>query len=161
MADEKAPALRPDALEFCRIGPEWESGLAQFFVALDRHGDTRHFHPHPFTQSEAHRISTYPGADLYYVATTGREVLAYGMLRGWDQGFETPSLGIAVHPQQRGTGLARAFMLFLHAAARGRGARRIRLKVYPDNLPAVRLYTSLGYQIVGEESGQLVACVDL
>jgi ribosomal protein S18 acetylase RimI-like enzyme len=95
------------------------------------------------------------------VAKQGSEVLAYGMLRGWESGFEIPSLGIAVHPLHRGTGVARAFMLFLHDAARGRGARRIRLKVYPDNLAALRLYTALGYQVVGEESGQLVAYVDL
>jgi len=46
------------------------------------------------------------------------------MLRGWDEGYETPSLGIAVHPDARGLGLARTFMGFLHAAASFQGAAR-------------------------------------
>lgn len=160
MAAETSRSPSP-GLEFCRVGPAHADGLAALLAALQENGDSRHFHPHPLTADEARRISAYDGADLYYVAKAGSEVLAYGMLRGWDSGFDTPSLGIAVRPGQRGSGLGHAFMLFLHAAARARGAPRIRLKVYPDNLSALRLYTGLGYTVVGEESGQLVASVEL
>jgi ribosomal protein S18 acetylase RimI-like enzyme len=67
------------------------------------------------------------------------------MLRGWDEGYEVPSLGIAVLASARGTGLGRTFMQFLHSAARLQGAPRVRLKVYPENAAAWRLYESLGY----------------
>ena len=83
------------------------------------------------------------------------------MLRGWDQGFAVSSLGIATHAAARGIGLGRALMLYLHAEARRRGARRIRLKVYPDNRVAVELYRTLGYVFAGElEEGQLVGPKD-
>jgi ribosomal protein S18 acetylase RimI-like enzyme len=148
-------------LEFCRVSARHGPSLAGFFQALCSAGDERWFHPHPLTEAHAARLATYVGRDLYYVATRGDAVLAYGLLRGWDEGYETPSLGIAVHPAARGRGLARPFMTFLHAAARQQGARRIRLKVYPDNTPARRLYESLGYRLEPGSDGQLVGFCQL
>jgi ribosomal-protein-alanine N-acetyltransferase len=155
------PVSDPLALEFCRIGPSLETRLAAFFDALTARGDDRWFHPHPFTAAEAARLCAYRGRDLYYAAATSATVLAYGMLRGWDEGYETPSLGVAVHPDARGLGLARAFMGFLHAAASFQGARRVRLKVYPDNAPARRLYESLGYTLEPTADGQFMGILDL
>lgn len=152
--------MREHALEFCRIGPRHQEGLARFFQELMELGDHRWFHPHPFTAAQAECLAAYQGQDLYYVATRG-EVVAYGMLRGWDEGYQVPSLGIAVHPAWRGRGLAHAFMLFLHAAARERGAPRIRLKVYPQNCAARQLYEGLGYQFEAGNDGQLVGLCPL
>lgn len=149
------------ALEFRRLGRDDEAPLADFFATLSKRGDDRFFHPHPFTADEAARLCRYAGRDLYYVATAGGRVLAYGILRGWDEGYEVPSLGIAVHPEARGAGLGRAFMAFLHAAAAARRAPRVRLKVYPDNTPARTLYERLGYRFEGETNGQLVGHLPL
>jgi len=149
------------ALEFRRLDPSLEDALIDHFQRLEEAGDTREFHPHPFTPEEARNKTRYAGADLYFVAVAGGRVLAYGMLRGWDEGYDVPSLGIAVDPGARGSGLARAFMYFLHAAARTRGASAVRLKVYPTNTRAVRLYESLGYRFGGSDSSQLVGRLDL
>jgi GNAT superfamily N-acetyltransferase len=148
-------------LEFSRVTARHERGLAAFFQDLCSASDERWFHPHPLTAAHAARLADYRGRDLYYVATRGEAVLAYGLLRGWDEGYETPSLGIAVHPASRGRGLARPFMIFLHAAARQQGARRVRLRVYPDNTPARRLYESLGYRLEPGPDGQLVGFCQL
>jgi len=84
------------------------------------------------------------------------------MLRGWDEGYAVPSLGIAVRAEAQGSGLGRLVMGYLHTEARRRGAPRIRLKVYPDNVRAVELYRSLGYEYRPElESGQLVGYKEL
>ena len=83
-------------------------------------------------------------------------VLAYGFSRGWDEGYLIPNLGIAVHPEVRGIGLSKAFMYFLHVAARRTGARQVRLKAYPNDLTAIKLYKSLGYIFQGNENGQMV-----
>jgi [ribosomal protein S18]-alanine N-acetyltransferase len=148
-------------VECRRLSPDLVVPLAEFFRKLDEAGDTRHFHPHPFTDEEAEKLSCYSGQDLYCVLVAGRQILGYGMLRGWDEGYQVPSLGIALHPAARGAGLGRMLMHFLHAAAKRRGAARIRLKVYPDNLPAITLYKSLGYIFAAEEEGQLVGHIDL
>ena len=149
------------ALEFRILDETWEQPLAEFFRALQKAGDYRHFHPHPLTEEEAKKRVQYKGEDLYYVLVEGHGVLGYGMLRGWDQGYEVPSLGIAMHPAVRGKGLGKLFMRFLHAAARRKGAGRIRLKVYPENTVAVKLYEGLGYDFQAEEAGQLVGFFDL
>lgn len=150
------------ALEFRRIAAGMETPLADFLRSLEKSGDSKWFHPHPMTEEEAVKRCAYDGKDLYYVATNGGTVLAYGMLRGWDEGWKIPSLGIAVHPSARGTGLAKAFMRFLHAAARANWAETVRLKVFPENEPAVGLYGSLGYAFRKEtEAGQLVGYFDL
>ena len=148
-------------LEFRRLSPALEPGLSKFFEALVAAGDDKFFHPHPFTATEAARLCAYTGHDLYYAATCGDEVRAYGMLRGWDEGYSVPSLGIAVHPAARGQGLARSLMLFLHSAAAVRRSPRIRLKVYPHNLAARTLYERLGYHFGDESGGQLVGILSL
>jgi len=144
------------ALEFRRLGSELLPGLRTFFRALRADPASAHFHPHPFTDGEAERVCTSAGKDLYLAAAVNGEVRAYGMLRGWDEGYAIPSLGIAVHPSARGTGLGAAFMQYLHAAAAARGAKTIRLKVYADNMRAKALYERLGYVAAGESAGQLL-----
>jgi ribosomal protein S18 acetylase RimI-like enzyme len=83
------------------------------------------------------------------------------MLRGWDEGFEVPSLGIATRSSVRGTGLGGLLVQFLHAAACRRGANRVILKVYKDNIPARRLYEKLGYRFVDEGAGEISGSIDL
>ncbi len=148
-------------LEFLRLTPPLAAKLTAFFEVLSARGDGRWFHPHPLTAVEAVRLCADEGRDLYYAAAAGDAVLAYGLLRGWDEGYAVPSLGIAVHPAARGLGLARAFMSFLHAAAALSGANRVRLKVYPDNAPARRLYERLGYRLEPAADGQLLGFLDL
>ena len=149
------------ALEIRIVNETLEQPLAEFFLALKGAGDDRHFHPHPFTDEEASKRAHYLGKDCYYVLVEGDKVLGYGMLRGWDEGYEIPSLGIAIHPSARGAGLGKLLMHFLHVAAQRRGARKIRLKVYPGNSVAVKLYKDLGYTFQAEEAGQLIGFFDL
>ena len=102
-------------------------------------------HPHPFTPEHALTIAHYSGRDYYAAMLIDDEMVAYGMLRGWDEGFEIPSLGIVVGASHRGLGLGRGMMEYLHAVARDRGALTIRLKVYKSNAVAAQLYRRMGY----------------
>lgn len=149
------------ALELRIVDETLEQPLAELFRALKTAGDDKDFHPHPLSDEEAKRRAHYSGKDLYYVLVEGNKVLGYGMLRGWDEGYEVPSLGIAIHPSVRRMGLGELLIHFLHATARRRGASKIRLKVYPDNTAAVTLYKRFGYTFQAEEAGQLVGFVDL
>jgi ribosomal protein S18 acetylase RimI-like enzyme len=133
------------------LRPELTRPLADLFAALRDAGEERWFHPHPLTDAEAERLCAYHGRDAYAVLVEDGRAVAYGLLRGWDDGFEIPSLGLAVHPAERGRGLGRELMERLHQEARARGATRVRLTVYADNEPARRLYEDLGYEL--EERG--------
>jgi [ribosomal protein S18]-alanine N-acetyltransferase len=135
--------------------------LLAFFSALEETNETDFFHPHPFNDEAIEQIMHRARKDLYYVLTNGEDVLGYGMLRGWDEGYAIPSLGIAIHPGARGGGLGRVLMCFLHAAARLRGSKAIRLRVRRDNDRALKLYRDLGYIFQPEEDQYLVGFLAL
>jgi [ribosomal protein S18]-alanine N-acetyltransferase len=143
-----------EGLEIRRLTTEWKRPLLFFLSALDEAGDADFFLPHAFTEEAVERILLTARKDLYYVLADGTQVLGYGMLRGWDEGYAIPSLGIAIHPRFRGAGIGRIFMHFLGAAAKFRGASRIRLRVKAKNTKAAKLYESLGYEFCPEEGGE-------
>lgn len=145
------------ALEFRVVGPRDAQTLAEIFMDIDE----TFFRPHPFTESEARQIANHVGRDTYAILLDGQRPVAYGMLRGWEEGYETPSLGIAVGTALQGRGLGRVMMTHLHAEARRRGAVRVRLRVHHDNLRARRLYESMGYMYAGEDRGELVMLADV
>jgi ribosomal protein S18 acetylase RimI-like enzyme len=148
-------------LEIRIVNKAMDAPLKDFFVELATGGDEIFFHPHPFTPEEAIKRANYDGKDLYYVLVSTGEILGYGMLRGWDEGYEIPSLGIAIRSSYRGKGLGILLMHFLHAAAKMRGASRIRLKVNAENSNAIRLYEKFGYKFIDEENGELIGLVDI
>lgn len=138
--------------EFRVVGPGDAEALADVFSEID----TTFFRPHPFTRREAWRIASRTGRDLYALLLIDGRPVAYGMLRGWDEGFDTPSLGIAVRTTDQHKGYGRALMGRLHEAARNRGAGLVRLRVHADNARARRLYERLGYRYRGTERGELL-----
>jgi ribosomal protein S18 acetylase RimI-like enzyme len=143
------------------LGPAWKGPLKIFLEALEASGDDRGFKPHPFTDEALERLAHYRGKDFYCVLVDEDRVLGYGMLRGWDEGYAVPSLGIAVHPAARGQGLGRLLLRHLHGEARNRGADRVRLRVLHDNAAAIALYQELGYRMESKEGPYLVAFLDL
>lgn len=55
--------------------------------------------------------------------------------------------GMAIVPEARGQGVARALASHVLEEARGRGDRAMVLEVIEQNAPAVALYTSLGFRV--------------
>lgn len=147
--------------EIRQLEAQMAPALEDFFHALREAGDEAFFNPHPLTGPEAEARAGYRGQDLYYVIIEGGSILGYGFLRGWDEGYPVPSLGIAVHPARRGGGLGRMFMHVLHEAARQRGASRVRLTVDQRNVAARSLYEDLGYVMEPGGDGQLVGVLTL
>ncbi len=148
-------------LECRTLSSEWRKPLIEFLRSLEAAGDDRWFRPHPFTEEVVELLSGQNRGDLYYVLVEGNAVLGYGMLRGWSEGFEIPSLGIAITSTARNQGLGRAFMHFLHAAARRRGSTKVRLRVNSDNAGALAMYKSLGYRFDSDEGPYLLGFLDL
>lgn len=149
-----------------RLAARWVDGLLHLLAGLRESGEERLFHPHRFDRATVEALcASAPDADRrdeYWIAVTPDDtVVAYGMLRGWSEGYAVPSLGIAVHCDWRGRGLARRMMQHLHDVARSRGAERVRLKAYPGNQTAIRLYESLGYAFAGGATPELVGMLEL
>jgi [ribosomal protein S18]-alanine N-acetyltransferase len=148
-------------VSFLPLPPDRTEALTAFFATLTSAGIDRVFHPHPFDAAEARRRTSYTGSDEYHVGVHAGSIVAYGMLRGWDEGYTVPSLGIVVHPDWQGRGIGRRMMAYLHDIARKRGATQIRLKVYPENEAALGLYEGLGYDFAETEGGQRVGVLSL
>ena len=144
-------------MEFRIVGPGDAPALLDLLEGIDR----AFFRPHPFTLDEAERIAARTGRDVYGMLMNGDRAVAYGLLRGLDEGYATPALGVAVRADEQGRGFARATMTALHAEARARGATGIRLRVDADNTVARRLYESFGYTYRGEDRGELVMVLPL
>jgi len=134
-------------LECRALGPDLIEALSEFFRSVRSSGEYEFFHPHEFEHADAERLCNYVGQDFYSVLVDRKRVIGYGMLRGWDEGYSVPSLGICVNLTARGKGLGAFFMHYLHEVARHRGAVSVRLKVDKRNLAARRLYDNLGYSV--------------
>lgn len=135
--------------------------LTTFFGEIAADPSADRFHPHPFTADAARAVAEHQGRDLYLGQFLDGELVGYGLLRGWDEGYQTPSLGIYLGAHVRGRGLAKALMETLHDWARKNGAEKVRLKVYKDNVRAVNLYERLGYVFFAEEGEQRVGLLEL
>jgi [ribosomal protein S18]-alanine N-acetyltransferase len=121
--------------------------LADFFAAVDARYFTN-------ATEEAARAFLAEPEDVHILGRLGGDVVAFGMLRGWHEGYAVPSLGIAVRRDLEGRGVGRAMMDALERSARERGADAIRLRVHPDNVRARRLYLARGYVDKGMERDQ-------
>jgi [ribosomal protein S18]-alanine N-acetyltransferase len=147
--------------EYTLLTRSWIKAVTKFFADIVANNDDRYFHPHPFTFEMAEKIAAYEGKDLYFLQVRGGEISGYAMLRGWDENFTIPSLGIVIHPTFRDQGLGKKFMSFLHDQARIKGARKVRLKVYSENKKAQEFYEKLGYCFIDEEDGQFIGIHEL
>lgn len=123
-----------------------------FFARIDQEHEKEFFNPHPFTDYQAKKLCEYQGEDEYYVLTVKGEIVGYGMLRGWDEGFEIPSIGLHIHKDFRSIGLGSLMMNFLHIVAKLRRASHVRIKVQKDNRIAKKLYDRFGYEF-SEKTG--------
>lgn len=134
------PTFRP-------LAPTDESALLALFREILDDPTSGGFRPHPFDAATAARLVRHAGRDAYLVAEADGTFVAYGMLRGWDEGYSVPSLGIYLSPRLRGTGAIAPLMHDLHRIAAQAGATRVRLTVDAWNERAIRLYRRLGYRL--------------
>jgi ribosomal protein S18 acetylase RimI-like enzyme len=138
-------------MEIHLLRPGHAVALGHFFEELKEHGADRVFHPHPLTADAALQLADPRGKDLYFVLLDGEDVIGYALLRGWEESYNLPSLGIAIRPDMEGRGLARLLMDFLRHVAIQRWAKKIRLRVGRTNERAIGLYRSLGYALTDDD----------
>lgn len=126
--------------------------LASFFQSANVPQVTETFRAFELSQSQAKWIADYEGNDNYFLALSDGEIAGFGMLRGWDEGYAIPSLGLFVSPTQQGKGIGKAIMKHLTETATQRGCERIRLTVDAINEKAVALYKAQNYKVDTEQS---------
>jgi glycosyltransferase involved in cell wall biosynthesis/GNAT superfamily N-acetyltransferase len=148
-------------LRFEALRPIHRDKLAELFQRFRHSKIDQYFHPHALTNEEAFSKCSYRGADYYCLVFDGTSPVGYGMLRGWDEGYAEPSLGIAIDAQHQGRGIGKLLMGHLHDVAQSCGATTVRLKVYSDNLNAIKLYQSIGYSFENVSESELLGKIKL
>ncbi len=110
----------------------------------------REAYPDPWTQG-MFRQETVNQSSHFYVGYEGESLIVYGGF--WLVLEEAHLTKVTVRADRRGEGLGRALMVFLLDEARRLGATTVRLEVRESNLPAQRLYRTLGFRKVGVRKG--------
>ena len=84
----------------CRVlSLDWKEPLIEFLTAIREANETDYFYPHPFTEDAVEKVILNSRNDLIYILSEAKSVLGYGMLRGWDEGFEDSQFGYR-HPSR-------------------------------------------------------------
>lgn len=118
-----------------RVRPDAEEGAR--LVAIDEAAYGRDC---PWNAEEFAEIGARENAAIF-----ADPALAEGMVVLQGAGGQAEILTIAVIPDSRRRGLARALMMAAHDFAMTTGATEVFLEVADDNLPALRLYADMGY----------------
>ena len=143
------------------LTPEELPNLKTLFTLLKDSSDKELFHPHPFTTDYAEWLCKYTGSDYYSFVICNNTIVGYVMLRGWDEGYDIPTIGIYIIPEQRGKKLAIRILKLLEAEAKQRGANRIMAKVNENNTASLRAFTASGYIRDHHEDGVIYLYVEL
>lgn len=135
-------------IEIVRLREKHVKQLEFFFNDINCALYKDNFSPHPFDLSNAERVCRYYGKDKYYaILLNGETVIGYGLLRGWDEGYDVPSIGLCVLQEYQAKGLGRLLLNFLETVSRMEGASKVMLKVKKKNEVARKLYLSQGYDL--------------
>jgi len=147
-----------------RISAVDSPALAVFFTALAADNETvRFFHPHPFTKEYAIELcaKAVTRKDRYYIAYFKGTIIAYMMLRGWDEGYAIPSFGVCTHPALRDVGLGQALLAHAVTECRTASAAKLRLTVFKNNERAAHVYRKFGFVFTDKNERELVGVLDL
>jgi L-phenylalanine/L-methionine N-acetyltransferase len=102
------------------------------------------------TRTQSRLESSSPDDHVFVAVLDGQIVGMAGLHVGTGKGRHCASLGIMVHDRFQGRGIGRELMdMLLHVADNFLGLNRVELDVYPDNLRAIKLYESCGFEHEG------------
>lgn len=134
------------SVEIVRLNGNYNNSLKTFFSKIDNPKYMADFSPHPFDEEYADAICSYSGKDLYFALITEEsEIIGYFMLRGWDEGYDIPAIGLCVLDEYQGFGFGKLIMNCLESHALLNGASKVMLKVNRTNLIATNLYIKQGF----------------
>jgi RimJ/RimL family protein N-acetyltransferase len=96
--------------------------------------------------------------DRYWGVWFDRNLAAFFMLRGFDEGYHRPSFGVYIGQTYADRGLSRLAINYAISWCQLNGVAALMLKVHPDNRFARRSYEKAGFKDIGicPNTGHLV-----
>lgn len=130
-------------MEIIELTYKYADKLIEFY----NYNQFEYFKPHEFDYATIRDILVNKKRDKYYIVVFQDNIIAYGVLRGMDEGYSIPSLGIGIDKDYQRTGLGRLFMGFLEMSCKLCGYKNLRLRVLKENTNAIKFYKDLGYDL--------------
>jgi len=119
--------------------------LGIFFERNDRFEVTGFFKAFQLNMETAKKLLNPARKDQFFVMEGPDKFLAFSMLRGWDEGYDTPSFGIFVDWEYHGCGYGKRLCEWTFRWADQTGVPKVRLSVYEKNTHAINIYKKLGF----------------
>ncbi|HLZ30437.1 MAG TPA: GNAT family N-acetyltransferase [Chloroflexota bacterium] len=128
------------------------------FLRSQPEGYLKFFDPFRFDLDTLERLLTERRRDCWMGVWGSATMIAFFMLRGFDEGYATPSYGVVVDAGSRGLGIGRLTVIASKSMCRLMGVSRIMLKVHPSNRAARALYESEGFveTAIDTKNGNLI-----
>ena len=117
-----------------------------YYFLVRNKNDFNLFHPHEYNMNSLFR-NIHNKKDFFVCLFYKNKIVGYGMLRGWKEGYDIPSLGIMIDKDYRGMGLSKILMEYLHIICKFKKCDRVMLKVAKNNESAINLYKKLEYEL--------------
>jgi [ribosomal protein S18]-alanine N-acetyltransferase len=145
-----------------RIEPLTPANVTFLLEYLERNKENfKYFQPHPFTFEYLYNISLVYEKDFYSLIFLDKQVIGYGMLRGLDEGYKIPSMGVSSDREFSHMGLATMLIKFMEMSCKLNGIYKVRIGVMKGNPFAKSLYENLGYNFTQELEDREYAIKDL
>jgi RimJ/RimL family protein N-acetyltransferase len=118
----------------------------------------QHFTPFPFDKPSLYKRLSTSKRDRYWGMINDGELVAFFMLRGFDEGYKRPSFGVYVAQQWNGRGLATQALQYALMWCKEHKVPAVMLKVHDKNTRARRVYEAMGFQLLehDKDTGQAV-----
>lgn len=136
--------------------PEDEPALSALFTANDSPAVTRWFDPFPLTRATAGKLTRHSGRDLYWGVWANDEMVAFAMVRGWDEGHEHRAYGYLVDHRHRRRGIGTAMTTLVVEELLRRGESEVRARVHDDNEASLRMLMASGFRELDRREGRVI-----
>ncbi|MCP9493845.1 MAG: GNAT family N-acetyltransferase [Pyrinomonadaceae bacterium MAG19_C2-C3] len=117
----------------------------------------QYFNPFAFDEATISGILNDARRDIFQGVFRDGELIGMMMIRGWDAGFDIPSLGLIIGEDYRGKDLMRICVDAMKEICREHGSSRVMYKSHPANPPAPGA-ARMGFRQIGvdPQTGYLI-----
>jgi RimJ/RimL family protein N-acetyltransferase len=149
--------MNPLALEIKRFALDQAQELTNLLEGSDKEY-SQYFIPFSFNFETIYSLLLKAKKDQYYGIYIAKVLVGFYMLRGFDEGYETPSYGVWISKDFTSKGLSKLTLHHAITFCKTNNIKKIMLKVHPDNIIAKNIYEDFGfiYQGIDERIGHLI-----
>jgi len=105
----------------------------------------QYFTPFSFDETTIASMLSSAVRDKFWGVWKEDDLIAFFMLRGMDEGFETPAYGACVAEAHQGMGLLKLTLQFVLSWCKVYSVPKLMLKVHPENAVAKQVYEKFGF----------------